>query len=94
MSAEERGRSSYLDLLVTTLMEHEKSMDNLVNRLEKIVGELSAIREEAASREKREAAERKRAGAAVSGQDALVYIRIPLGRPIDETVKIVESLKK
>jgi len=94
MSAEERGRSSYLDLLVTTLMEHEKNMDNLVNRLEKIAGELSAIREEAATREKKEATEKTRAGTAVSDQDALVYIRIPLGRPIDETIRIVESLRK
>jgi len=43
MSAEERGRSSYLDLLITTLAEHEKTLDSLVNKLEKIAENLKTL---------------------------------------------------
>ena len=34
MNSEDRGRSNYLDLLITTLMEHEKNLDSLIERLE------------------------------------------------------------
>jgi len=37
------GRAAYLDLLVTTLMEHEKELDQLVERLGEIVNRLSEI---------------------------------------------------
>jgi len=43
---ERRGRSSYLDLLISTLMEHEKKMDSLVERLQKVAKDLSTIHEE------------------------------------------------
>jgi hypothetical protein len=94
MSAEERGRSSYLDLLISTLMEHEKNMDGLVEKLEKIAKELSAIYEEASSKAKKEIAKKERGKAAESDLETLVYMRIKLDRPIDETVRIIESLKE
>jgi hypothetical protein len=34
MNSEDGGRSNYLDLLITTLMEHEKNLDGLIERLE------------------------------------------------------------
>lgn len=76
MSEEERrGRSSYLDLLISTLMEHEKDMHSLVERVQKIAKDLSTIYEEA-------------------GSTTLIYMKIKTDRPIDEIVKIIESLKE
>jgi hypothetical protein len=36
MNSEDGGRSNYLDLLITTLMEHEKNLDGLIERLENL----------------------------------------------------------
>jgi len=94
MSAEERGRSSYLDLLITTLMEHEKNMDGLVERLEKIAKELTVSYEEAGLKAQKEIAKKERDKTVESDLDTVVYMRIKIGRPIDETVKIIESLKE
>ena len=94
MTAEERGRSSYLDLLITTLMEHEKNMDGLVERLEKIAKELTVSYEEAGLKAQKEIAKKERDKTVESDLDTVVYMRIKIGRPIDETVKIIESLKE
>jgi len=94
MTAEERGRSSYLDLLITTLMEHEKNMDGLVERLEKIAKELAVNYEEAGLKAQKEIAKKERDKTVESDLDTVVYMRIKIGRPIDETVKIIESLKE
>jgi len=42
---EDAGRASFLDLLITTLQEHEKNMDSLIERLERIVQELTDLLE-------------------------------------------------
>jgi len=42
---EDVGRASFLDLLITTLQEHEKNMDSLIERLERIVQELTDLLE-------------------------------------------------
>ncbi len=94
MSAEERGRSSYLDLLINTLMEHEKNMDSLVERLEKIAKELAVNHEEAGLKAQKEIAKKERDKTVESDLDTVVYMRIKIGRPIDETVKIIEALKE
>lgn len=59
MSAEGRGRTSYLDLLITTLMEHEKNLDRLVERLEKTCEDLSATSSRLARKPQRPLPERK-----------------------------------
>ncbi len=92
MSEDERGRSSYLDLLVSTLMEHEKNLDNLVGRLEQIYERLSSGKEEGPKAE--EIPKAKEEGEAVARQDTLVYMRIKLSRSIDEVVRVLESLKE
>lgn len=79
MSAEERGRTGYLDLLIATLMEHEKKVDSLVGRLKEIAEELSAI---------------VNGKAAESDSETLVYMKIRVDRPIDEILKIIKSLKE
>jgi len=38
MSEDERGRTSFLDLLTETLVKHEKNLDKLIERLEKFDG--------------------------------------------------------
>jgi len=42
---EDVGRASFLDLLITTLQEHEKNLDSLIERLERIVQELTDLLE-------------------------------------------------
>jgi hypothetical protein len=79
MSTEERGRTSYVDLLISTLTEHEKTLSRLIDRLEKVEGLL---------------AEEAGAKAAALGSDTLVYMKVKLNRPVDEAVKIIESLKE
>jgi len=99
MSSEERGRASYLDLLISTLMEHEKNLNTIVEKLE----EVSQSLREAVERlevEKREASmkeaivEKRGEERASSEQDTLTYIRLKLGRKAEDIIKIIESLKK
>ncbi|MEM2130260.1 MAG: hypothetical protein QXZ70_06650 [Candidatus Bathyarchaeia archaeon] len=97
MSSEERGRSSYLDLLITTLMEHEKNLDALIEKLEKICDNLQAIYKEASKTRKTdtEAASLKKKTDPSSGDaDSIVYVKIKIDRPIDEIVRILETLKE
>ncbi len=95
MSSEERGRASYLDLLINTLMEHEKNLDKLIERLEKIyenLQEISERREEAEAREK--PVPEEKAKPVSSEQPALIYMKLKLGREIEDIIKIIESLKE
>jgi len=83
MSSEEKGRASYLDLLISTLMEHEKNLNTIVEKLEEI------------SQSLKETVERLEVQkSASSEQDALTYIRLKLGRKTEDIIKIIESLKK
>jgi len=94
MSTKERGRSSYLDLLITTLMEHEKNLDRLVERLEKIYKDLSTVYETADSETKKRTAGKKKGKAVTSDSDTLIYMKIKIDRELDEITKIIESLKE
>ena len=99
MSSEEKGRTSYLDLLISTLMEHEKNLNTIVEKLGEISQSLGEIVErfEAATREapiKEEIVEEKREKRASSERDTLTYIRLRLGRKTEDIIKIIESLKK
>jgi len=94
MSGAEQGRSSYLDLLVATLMEHEKDLDRLIGELEKASEKLSAMREEAGLNARDVTVKKEEGGEAPSDSETLVYIKIALDRPIDEVIRILESLKE
>ena len=94
MSSEERGRSSYLDLLITTLMEHEKNLDGLVDKLESIYKSLTSIYEGAELKSPKPTVEKKNAKADLLKSDTLVYMKIRLNRELDEVIKIIESLKE
>jgi hypothetical protein len=99
MSSEERGRSSYLDLLITTLMEHEKNLDAVVEKVEKISEDLKAIYTEATSKPEKTVAVKgsalkEKAKTAPSEPGTLVYLRIKIDHAIDDVVKIIEALKE
>ncbi|RJS88117.1 hypothetical protein CW705_09525 [Candidatus Bathyarchaeota archaeon] len=95
MSSEDRGRASYLDLLINTLMEHEKNLDRLIERLEKIYENLQEIYEK---REEAETPKRQAPQEIVkspsSEQPSLIYMKLKLGREIEDIIKIIESLKE
>jgi hypothetical protein len=42
-TGEDRERYAYLDLLATALTDHEKNLDKLIKRLDKVCLELSSI---------------------------------------------------
>jgi hypothetical protein len=99
MSSEERGRSSYLDLLITTLMEHEKNLDSIVEKMERMLEELKKTRsltppkqEKTVSAKVSAIKEKTREGP--SEADSLIYMKVKLDRPIDDVVRIVEALKE
>ena len=94
MSGAEKGRPSYLDLLVATLMEHEKDLDRLVEKLEKASSKLSAMRKEARLKASDKTVKKEKVKEAVPESGALIYMKIKLDRPIDEAIKIIESLKE
>jgi len=98
MSSEERGRSSYLDLLITTLMEHEKNLDALIEKIEKISENLRSIYEEASKTEKtvavKASALKEKAKTTTNEPDTLVYLKIQIDRPIDEVIRIIEAIKE
>jgi len=96
MSEADRGRPSYLDLLVATLMEHEKDLDRLVEKLEKASTKLSAARKTAGSKTQDKPTEKEKETDKKPAPDSrsLVYIKIGLDRPIDEVIKIIESLRE
>jgi len=95
MSSEEKGRASYLDLLVNTLMEHEKNLDELIEKLEKVYESLQEISEKLGEAETRESpASMEKEKPRSSEQDTLVYIKLKLGRKTEDIMKIIESLKE
>jgi uncharacterized coiled-coil protein SlyX len=95
MSSEERGRASYLDLLINTLMEHEKNLDKLIERLEKIYEDLQEIREKGEEAKAPERpAPKEEAKLEPEEQPTVIYMKLKLGRNIEGIKKIIESLKE
>ena len=88
MSKEGKGRSSYLDLLIATLMEHEKNLASLLDKLERISEVLS---EEESKTEKRVV--KKEESEKEDDSDTLIYMKIRMDRSLDEVLRILESLK-
>jgi len=95
MSSEEKGRASYLDLLINTLMEHEKNLDRLIERLEKIYENLQEVyekREETETREKPALKEKEKVLS--SDQNVLIYMKLKLKQETEDIIRIIESLKE
>jgi len=90
-SADKSVKYAYLDLLATTLTEHEKNLDKLIERLERISENLAELSQ---TGELEEPA-RSEVGVSKPEQlETLTYMKIKLNRPADELKKIVESLKE
>ena len=81
------GRSGYLDLLITTLTEHEKNMDRLIERIEKLTQDLQNVLKEF----------QKEMGKRISASpktETITYMKINLNRPTEEIIKIIKTLKE
>ena len=90
-STEDRGRSSYLDLLISVLNQHEKALDSIVERMEKLAEELAKAKKEL-DLAKGESHPETMATREIS--DTVVYMKVRINRSIDEVVKILEVLKE
>lgn len=91
-SAKNMGRSSYLDLLIAVLKQHEKALDEIVEKMEKLSGELSRMNQRIEVAKEKSRLETVTAGPKSS--DTLIYMKIRIDRPLDEVIRIVEALKE
>jgi len=93
MSKEDEGRSSYLDLLISTLTEHEKNMDKILEKLEKVSKALLNVFEEARL-ETEQSLVKKEKGMKKDDLDTLIYMKLRIDRPLEHVLAILESLKE
>ena len=85
---ERSAQYAYLDLLATTLTDHEKNLDKLIERLEEISESLSKIVK------LREQGEAQRATAEKEGPETLIYMKLRINRSAEELKVILDSLKE
>jgi hypothetical protein len=91
------GKSGYLDLLIATLDEHEKNLYMLIKKSEKLSRRTNKLFENFKEllKDYPKLGEKEKGVNPVSGGgDTLIYLKIKLDRPIDEVIKILETLKK
>jgi len=81
MSDEDKGRAAFLDLLISVLAQHEKSLDQLTERLENLIHEMKGKGKEG------------KEGEAEAEPETITVIKIEVKRPIEEIMKILETLK-
>jgi len=81
MGDEDKGRAAFLDLLINTLAQHEKSLDQLTERLETLIHEMKGKGKEG------------KEGEAEAEPETITFIKIEVKRPIEEIIKILETLK-
>jgi len=82
---------AYLDLLTTALTEHEKNLNRLIEKLEKISNNLAKIAETSVSPAKpplKVVSERE------ATPETLIYIRLKVRRSPEELKAILKSLKE
>lgn len=94
---ENMGRSGLLDLLIATLTEHEKKMDVLSNRMNDLMNRTNKLFENlkvVLKDYEKPAGKEKDLKFVSSSGDNVVYLRIKLNRPLDEAIKILETLKE
>ena len=91
------GKSGYLDLLIATLTEHEKNLYMLIKKTEKLARRTNKLFEDLKELLKEYAKPEdkgKSAEPVPGGGDTLIYLKIRSDRPVDEVIKILETLKK
>ena len=92
-TSEDSGRSSYLDLLIAVLSQHEKNMDRIIEKMEKLSEDLTKTGKVKTASEKTGVVV-KEVDTLPTSPDTLVYMKIRLNRPLDEILKILEFLKE
>jgi len=91
-TSEDSGRSSYLDLLIAVLSQHEKNMDRIIEKMEKLSEDLTKTGKVKMISEKTGVVI-KEVDTSLPSPDTLVYMKIRLNRPLNEILKILEFLK-
>jgi len=79
MGDEDKGRASFLDLLINVLAQHEKSLTQLTERLETLIHEMKGKEKEGKKGE--------------AEPETITFIKIEIKRPLEEIIKILETLK-
>jgi len=82
---------AYLDLLATTLTEHEKNLDRLIKRLENISKNLSRIRNKTKIKKTTDV---KKAPRKEEAFETIIYMKLKISRPTEELKLILDSLKE
>jgi len=80
---------AYLDLLASTLTEHEKTLDTLIEKLEKVSKNLASI---AQRRSPSGRGETKVSAVQEEAPETIIYMKIRYGRSVEELTKILETL--
>ena len=80
-----------MDLLATTLTDHEKNLDNLIGRLEEISKQLAQISK--TTKLEKPAGTAKTPRREEAGE-TLIYIRLKINRPSEDLKVILDSLKE
>jgi len=80
---------AYLDLLASTLTEHEKTLDTLIEKLEKVSKNLATV---AQQRSLPAGAETKVGAVQEEAPETIIYMKIRYGRSVEELTKILETL--
>ncbi len=80
-------------------MEHEKNLDAIVEKMERITEELKKIRSAPTSKPEKTvdtkiSVVKEKIKGDSSETDSLVYMKIKLDRSIDDIIKIIEALKE
>jgi len=83
-------RMAYTDLLVATLNQHEKTLSNLIERLERMSSKLMRTGQERTG----EGGEIKTFTVRERAPEVITYMQIEVNRPVEELTKILETLVK
>ena len=83
-------RVAYLDLLASSLTNHEKNLDSLVERIEKLSESLFKLKN---SDRYEEFDVKIKSKVKDESTDKIVYMRIPIQNSIDDLVQILKCLK-
>jgi len=94
MSSSDQGRSSYLDLLIATLSEHEKTMDRLIEKMEKLSRDLLKAHGRLDTKVINQKGGAKKKSPDIEDSGTITYMKIKINRPVDQITKILETLKE
>jgi len=87
--AEEKESLAYLDLLASALTQHEKTLDRLIEKLEKASIELSKLSQQ---RGEGQRVETRISAVQAGAPEVITYVKIEINRPIEEIIRILEAL--